>query len=61
MHFKYDYSTTIPSVADRFNGISISPAIIEYDKFNLYQDQIPLLGGARGGFMKKTEHFKIIN
>ena len=31
----------------------INPAIIEYDKFNFYQDQIPLLGGVRGGFFEK--------
>ncbi len=30
----------------------INPTIIECDKFNSYENQIPLLGGARGGFMK---------
>ena len=39
----------------------INPAIIEYNKFKFYQDKIPLLGGVRGGFLRKIVNFKIIN
>ncbi len=38
---------------DYSNNIkSINPTIIECDKYNSYENQIPLFGGARGGFMK---------
>ena len=50
VHLKAMFFHALPKGGHEF----INPAIIEFDNFNLYQDQIPLLGGVRGGFMKKA-------
>ncbi|MFT7036354.1 MAG: hypothetical protein ACJA2S_004883 [Cyclobacteriaceae bacterium] len=39
----------------------INPTGFIYDKFRCLQDQIPLLGGGRGGFYKKNKFFRITN
>ncbi|MFT7031740.1 MAG: tetratricopeptide (TPR) repeat protein [Cyclobacteriaceae bacterium] len=39
----------------------INPTGFIYDKFRCLQDQIPLLGGCRGGFYKKNNFSRITN
>jgi putative iron-regulated protein len=44
-----------------FTSVDINPTGFIYDKFRCLQDQIPLLGGGRGGFYKKNKFFRITN